>query len=64
MIESYDVDKYWGFCVGCFLGYGGNFNGNCCYFLFIYGGKMYKICIIKDEIWFWCVIIYNYDIDK
>ncbi|XP_068692933.1 uncharacterized protein [Montipora foliosa] len=62
--ESYDADKHWGFCAGCFLGYGGNSNGNCCHFPFIYGGKMYKTCTTKDETRPWCATTYNYDTDK
>ncbi|KAL9988893.1 hypothetical protein ACROYT_G003385 [Oculina patagonica] len=61
---NYDADKQWGFCATCFLCYGGNSNGNCCHFPFVYGGKMYTTCTTQDETRPWCATTYNYDVDK
>ncbi|KAK2566034.1 Matrix metalloproteinase-9 [Acropora cervicornis] len=61
---SYDADNQWGFCASCFLCYGGNSNGNCCHFPFIYGGKMYDTCTVEDETRPWCATTYNFDTDK
>lgn len=61
---NYDVDKQWGFCASCYLCYGGNSNGNCCHFPFIYGGKMYTTCTTQDESKPWCATTYDYDVDK
>lgn len=61
---NYDADNQWGFCPPCFLSYGGNSNGNCCHFPFIYGGKIYMTCTTQDDTRPWCASTYNYDRDK
>lgn len=61
---NYDSDNEWGFCPTCFLSYGGNSNGNCCHFPFIYGRKIYMTCTTQDDTRPWCATTYNYDSDK
>lgn len=62
--SDYDKDKLWGFCAACFLSHGGNSNGNCCHFPFVYKGTIHPTCTTHDASKPWCATTYNYDIDK
>lgn len=44
--------------------YGGNLEGVCCMFLFMYNGDDYNSCINVDSSRLWCVIMKDYDIDN
>ncbi|XP_047139597.1 polycystin-1-like protein 2 isoform X2 [Hydra vulgaris] len=43
--------------------YGGNANGSCCYFPFIFSGKIYYNCTTVGWVSFWCSTTSNYDND-
>lgn len=43
--------------------YEGNANGACCYFPFIYGGKVYNNCTIVDWDSYWCSTTSSFDND-
>ncbi|XP_065671645.1 fibronectin-like [Hydra vulgaris] len=43
--------------------YGGNTNGYCCYFPFIFAGIIYYNCTTVNSVSFWCSTTSNYDND-
>uniref|UniRef100_A0A674JZS4 Fibronectin type-II domain-containing protein n=1 Tax=Terrapene triunguis TaxID=2587831 RepID=A0A674JZS4_9SAUR len=60
--SNYDKDHLWRFC----LTYGGNSNGQCCIFPFVYKSRLYHSCTNAGDKMgnFWCATTQNYNQDK
>ncbi|XP_073258443.1 uncharacterized protein [Porites lutea] len=48
----------------CLESQGGNSNGSCCHFPFLYKGVKQSTCINKDRQVLWCATTDNYDMDN
>ncbi|CAH3103262.1 unnamed protein product [Porites lobata] len=48
----------------CLESQGGNSNGSCCHFPFLYKGVPQSTCINKDRQVLWCATTDNYDMDN